>query len=76
MKINLVDFIYAFPSETRVEVLDHYDDERIFSGTAEDVIRMINRSDYSYTIDLGRPYNYAEVKSGRLVVYPDYKATY
>ena len=71
MKVNLVDFIYAFDNDTYVEVIDHTNDKRIFSGDVMKVIRMINRSDNEFYINLGRPYCYAEIKSGKLIVYPD-----
>ena len=72
-QIDLADFIYAFNPDTRVELIDHYDGERIFSGTAEEVLRMLDRSDNEYFIRFGSPINYAEIKSGKLIVYPDYQ---
>ena len=71
MKVDLADFLFAFNDDTRVEVIDHTNDEIIFSGYADVVIRKIEKSDNEFYIDLGRPYNYAEIKSGKLIVYPD-----
>ena len=71
MKITLVDFLYTFNDDTRVEVIDHTDNKIIFSGYADVVIRDINSAYEEFSIDLSKPYNYAEIKGGKLVVYPD-----
>jgi len=71
-RVKLREFIYAFEPSTYFEILDHTNDERIFSGTSADVMRWLNKTSNEFYIDFGKSLNYVFVKGSRVIVYPDF----
>ena len=70
--VNLKEFIYAFEPNTYFEILDHTNDERIYSGTSEEIMRWLNKTSNLFYIDFGKSLNYIFIKGSKVIVYPDF----